>query len=92
MPGLEGAPQRQADAPARYLAHHREAELKVRGEPVPVEGKARLLQLKDDIVKVHLDKGGQEKAVMQTGAPARQAGGDAAPVGLAPEPGQEGPQ
>ena len=92
VPGLQGGAQGEPDAAGRHLADEGEAELEMGGEPGRIEGEAGLVERGDHILEVVLDKGGQQKAVVQAGAPARQAGGARAAVRLAPEPGDQRPQ
>ncbi len=57
----------------REIAVLREAEFEVRREPAGVEGEAGLLHLLDDVAEILLDEVRQHEAVVQLGAPARQA-------------------
>ena len=85
MPGLQGAAQGQLDAARLDLTDQRKAELEMRLKPGHVEGVTALFQLGQHVLKVHADKAGEQKAVMQLGPPAREL----AAVGLAPEAGDQ---
>ena len=75
MPRLQRVAQRQVNAAHRHLAHHREAELEMRREPLRIERErtiARLGEFRQRILEIHLHEGRQQKAVVQLGAPACQ--------------------
>mgnify|MGYP007032616271 CR=1 FL=1 len=85
MPGLKRAAQRELDAAGFDFADQRKAELEMRLEPGHVKAVAVFAQLGQHVFKVHADETGQQEAVVQLGAPAREL----VVAGVFPETGNE---
>src|SRR5260370_12294461 len=73
VPGLERAAQLDLHAARGEFPDAREAELEVRREPGRLDGIARLARFLDHVDEVLPDELRQQKAVLQPGAPAREA-------------------
>ncbi len=89
MPRLQGLPQLDFGAERGEVPILGETELEVRREPLRLESKACLVQLRHDIGKILFDEMRQHEPVVQFGAPSGQALGR---VWRAPEAGQQRPQ
>ena len=75
VPWLKRTAQRERDAAGMQLAHQREAERKMRRKPAALEGVTGFTQIRQHIVEIHLYERPEQEAVVQLGAPARQARG-----------------
>src|SRR6185369_3336961 len=73
VPRFERGAKLDLHVALREIADAREAELKVRGEPVEVEGIAAIAQIVDHIFEVRLAEVRQHPAVMDVRAPADEA-------------------
>ena len=92
MPGLQGCAQLDVHARSGHVADVREAEGEMRRKPGRLEGKACLIQFRQHVGKVLLDKAGQQEAIVQGGAPTGQALRPVTAVRLTPEPRHQGAQ
>jgi hypothetical protein len=88
MPGFKGLAQLQGHTAVLHRAHQREAERPLGFEPERIEVETSPPQVGKHSQEVVPDDMGQHEAVMQAGAPAHQV----TLLGLAPEPGHQGPQ
>ena len=69
MPGLQRISDRHHDAAEHDFSNEREAELKMRLKPSGVKREASVSHVVQHILKVLANKVGQQKTVMQFGAP-----------------------
>jgi hypothetical protein len=71
-PGFECLPELKIDPVLGHIPIPGKTEFKVRRKPVARERVTVVLQVPEDVPKVFLDKMGQQKPVVQGGAPANQ--------------------